>query len=86
MIVDPNKTLADIILQRGEYPGAKVLRGITTAPIIHADGTIGSRGYDSSTQYYCDYQGPSINPPARPTLGDTQEALRKLKDLVRPSF
>jgi hypothetical protein len=59
------------------------LAGITSAPIIAADGTIRDVvGYDAATGLWC-CNGPLLCVPKRPREGDAAAALRVLRDAFK---
>jgi hypothetical protein len=48
----PKPVILDI-LARDQYPGIPPLKGVSTLPLLHQDGSLSEKeGYDSQTQYY----------------------------------
>jgi hypothetical protein len=61
----------------------KPFRGIVTAPILSDDGAIRSAsGYDARTGLWC-HDIPDVAIPAKPTRGDAERALSKLRGFFR---
>jgi hypothetical protein len=59
------------------------LAGITTAPLLRADGSIVcAEGYDDITQMYCDAP-PAVRVKAQPDAQDAAAALNKLRDTFK---
>jgi putative DNA primase/helicase len=79
-----SKDVAQIYLHglEGRW-GLKPFHGITTAPILSDDGAIRTAsGYDTRTGLWC-HNIPDIAIPAKPTKGDAERALRKLRGFFR---
>jgi len=63
--------------------GLKVFRGITTSPILKADGGIRiASGYDVQTGLWC-HNVSELNIPERPTEADARGALQRLRQFFR---
>src|SRR5262249_17050979 len=61
------------------------LRGITTAPILHDDGSIRwERGYDAATGLLCACNLPALSLPDKPLREDAERALATLRRAFRP--
>jgi hypothetical protein len=59
------------------------LAGISTAPLLSADGSIRTAdGYDPRTGLWC-RTIPTLRPPSQPTRADAEEALRQLRYAFR---
>jgi len=72
--------IANIYLQglEGQW-GLQPLRGISTSPILSADGSIRiADGYDEETGLWC-HSIPAVEIPERPTKDDAQQALLVLR-------
>jgi hypothetical protein len=79
----PPKWLVSGVAASGDYPGIRVLEGVTTSPILLPDGSIlQQRGYhaDSGLLYLPDQEFPPI--PENPSRADALAALAVLLDLV----
>src|SRR5262245_45413646 len=60
------------------------LGGITTAPILHDDGSIRwERGYDAATGLLCARNLPALSLPDKPSLDDAKSALATLRRAFR---
>ncbi len=80
---DPPHDVVAAVLQRGDWPGLRELRGVITAPALRPDGTlIDKPGYDSATGLYFAPTGktPSISPS--PTRADALAARDALLEVV----
>lgn len=67
---------------RGEWR-LPALDGITTAPVLAADGSIFSRaGYDPAARLWC-AEVPAVTVPDRPTREDAAKALARLRNGFR---
>jgi hypothetical protein len=63
--------------------GLNPFRGIVTAPILSDDGSIRSAsGYDERSGLWC-HNIPNIAVPTKPTRGDAERALSKLRGFFR---
>lgn len=76
----PLKEIREAFLSKADaWPSARLIRGISTNPIVHLDdGTIVNNGYDPKTKYFVasNLELPDI--PERPTLSESQAALAEL--------
>src|SRR5262249_16708838 len=64
--------------------GLRPLRGITTSPILHDDGSIRwEQGYDATTGIFCACNLPALSVPAKPSREDAVSALKTLRHSVR---
>jgi putative DNA primase/helicase len=67
---------------RGEW-GLRPLAGITTAPVLSADGAVRStEGYDPESQLWC-AKVPSLQIPERPSREQAENALHLLRTAFR---
>lgn len=81
--IDPPMQITAAVLARGQWDGARELRGISRAPLIHADGAIFDRhGYDSDTGMFFAKCG-EIEMPTAPTKDDAVAAVDVLLDAIR---
>lgn len=83
--VDPEPKVAKTLLARvGEWR-FPVLRGITRAPTLDADGSVVQQpGYDPRTRLYLDFAEGAFPPvPEQPTREDADAALVKIDALFR---
>ena len=72
-------TVADLYLSLNGEWNLRTLFGITTSPILNADGTIICReGYDSVSKLWCS-RIPTLQLIENPTLADAEAALTKLR-------
>ena len=79
----PPKWCVEAIYQRGEYPGFRPLRGISTVPIIRRDGSLLTQpGYDKQSRIVYLPTGPQPNLPDNPTRGEVSAAVELLMELV----
>jgi hypothetical protein len=70
--------VARMYLDMGDW-NLRPLAGITTAPVLAADGSIRDlEGYDAETGLWC-CKVPKLIVPERPGLADAQTALRRLR-------
>jgi hypothetical protein len=77
----PDK-VANLWLDNNDY-GLRPLAGITTSPILRADGSIlCEAGYDPGTQIYVDAP-PAVTVKANPDKRDAAAALLKLRETFR---
>ena len=79
-----SKDVAQIYLHglEGSW-GLKPFHGITTSPILSDDGAIRSAsGYDPRTGLWC-HNIPDVAVPTKPTRGDAERALSKLRGFFR---
>jgi putative DNA primase/helicase len=61
----------------------RLLKGVTTAPLLSTDGSVGSvEGYDAQTQIWC-HKVPAIELRQQPTDADAREALLTLRGAFR---
>jgi hypothetical protein len=73
----PNRC-AEMWLDSGDY-GLPALAGITTAPLLAADGGIRAvEGYDAATGFYA-VPPPALSVPTRPSRADAAAALARLR-------
>lgn len=82
--VPPPHSLAEGVLQRGEWPGVPVLTALVEAPTLLPDGSVlTTPGYHAATGLYYEPSGlGEIALPDRPSRLDAQRVLEKLLDLV----
>src|SRR5262249_37667144 len=83
--VDPPKDVIETLLTRGDWMYPTVV-GIVNAPTMRPDGTILDRpGYDAATRLWFKSSGDVALPPIpeRPTKEDAQEALARLKKVLK---
>ena len=79
----PDK-VAELYLAMPEEWRLRPLRGITTAPILHDDGSIRwERGYDAVTSLLCACNLPALSLPDKPSLNDAKSALATLRRAFR---
>lgn len=72
----PTRSMVDVVLERGHYPGVRVLRGVVTVPTLRIDGSVLQvSGYDDVTQLV--YQ-PNDQ---YPVLGDTATRNQAVEDI-----
>ncbi len=63
--------------------GLRPLDGITSAPLLHSDGTIrAAEGYDATSRLWCEAV-PAVDVPASPSRDDAAAALMKLRQWFR---
>lgn len=63
--------------------GLRPLDGITSAPLLHPDGTIrAAEGYDAATRLWCE-KVPAVDVPAAPSRDDAAAALLALRRWFR---
>ena len=73
---------AQMYLEMGAWT-LQPLAGITTAPILRADGSlIVKQGYDPVSQFYCNCQ-VAVDVPERPSMAAAKAALRTLRDTFK---
>ena len=79
----PQPVVAAIVAQRGNY-GLPPLVGISTTPILRADGTLATRpGYDKASGYWLAFGRDEYPPiPDEPTEDDARRALGVLSALL----
>jgi hypothetical protein len=59
--------------------GLRALDGITSAPLLHEDGTVrAAEGYDDRTRLWCE-RVPAVDVPATPSRDDASAALVRLR-------
>jgi hypothetical protein len=79
----PDK-VAELYLAMPDEWRLRPLRGITTAPILHDDGSIRwERGYDAATGLLCACNVPALNLPDKPSFDDAKGALATLRHAFR---
>jgi len=83
---DPNGTYSNLIRDRADYPGARVLERVVESPCLRPDGTVLQRaGFDIDTGLFFrpdpDVKFPVI--PDNPTLDDAKDALDELLYVVQ---
>src|SRR5262249_27464413 len=79
----PDK-VAEFYLAMPEEWRLRPLRGITTAPILHDDGSIRwERGYDAATGLLCACNLPALSLPDKPLREDAERALATLRRAFR---
>lgn len=79
----PPKDLAQIVIDRGTYPGVRHLDGVIEAPTLRPDGTILDRpGWDRATGLLFEPRQTFPAIPDRPTRADARQAAGSLLDLV----
>lgn len=75
--------IVNAIHARGEWPGVRVLNGITECPVMRADGSIlQTPGYDEATALVYEPNAEFPRVPDRPTLVEARAALAQLGDVV----
>ena len=78
------KRVAELYLAMPEEWRLRPLRGITTAPILHDDGSIRwELGYDAATGLLCACTLPALSLPDKPSREDANRALPTLRRAVR---
>lgn len=78
------KRVAELYIAMPEEWRLRPLRGITTAPILHDDGSIRwEPGYDAATGLFCACSLPALSVPEKPTEEDAKHALATLRREVR---
>ncbi|MBN8614737.1 MAG: hypothetical protein J0L92_29330 [Deltaproteobacteria bacterium] len=81
--IHPPGWLAPAVVQRGEWPGMRRLRGLTETAVLRPDGTVLSdRGFDDATGLYLTADD-QMSIPAKPTESDVEAALETIADPVR---
>ncbi|MCP3667780.1 MAG: hypothetical protein GY696_35695 [Gammaproteobacteria bacterium] len=81
---DPKQPLVASIHEYGQWPGIKHLRGLTSTPILHQDGSIRtSYGFDKETGYFLSYKGPAIRIPDKLSREDARVAVNNIIEVVR---
>lgn len=79
----PGMAVVRAVLERGDWPGVRHLRGLAESPVLRPDGSIlCSPGYDAATGLFL--STGDIHPvvPEAPTLEQAREALEVLHDVV----
>jgi hypothetical protein len=80
---DPPKDVVAAVHARGQWPKLRSLQGITTSPLLRADGSIFSQpGYDPATGFLYFPTGPTQPIPEAPTREDALAALDQLLEVV----
>jgi hypothetical protein len=75
--------VAKLYLDHREGWGLRPLDGITSAPLLHDDGTIrAAEGYDPETRLWCELV-PAVTVPAAPSREDAAAALLRLRRWFR---
>jgi hypothetical protein len=75
--------VAKLYLDDRDGWGLRPLDGITSAPLLHDDGTIRSaEGYDPETRLWCE-RVPAVTVPAAPSREDAAAALLRLRRWFR---
>lgn len=71
--------VAKLYIDNRERWQLRVLDGITSAPLLHADGTVrAGDGYDPETRLWCE-RVPALTVPAAPSRDDAAAALLRLR-------
>jgi hypothetical protein len=74
---------AKLYLDNGDGWGLRPFHGITSAPLLHPDGTIRmAAGYDPETRLWCK-RVPAVTVPAAPSREDAAAALRRVQRWFR---
>lgn len=80
---DPPTWTAPAMLADGEFEGVRPLRGITSSPVLRADGTVwASPGYDAATGMLLAARGALPTIPQAPTKDAAAAALARLRVLL----
>ena len=75
--------VAKLYLDNRDGWGLRPLDGITSAPLLHADGTVrAAEGYDAETRLWCE-RVPAVEVPDAPTREDAAAALLRLRRWFR---
>jgi len=75
--------VAKLYLDNRDGWGLRPLDGITSAPLLHADGTVrAAEGYDPATRLWCE-RVPAVEVPDRPSQADAAAALLRLRRRFR---
>ncbi len=75
----PPPQLLDSYLARGEWPGLPDLVGVTTIPILRADGSVcQTPGYDPTSKLFFEPNGEFDRVPEHPTREDAKAAVADL--------
>ncbi len=80
----PPKWLLDAIAAEDAWPGVRVLKAISTIPVLRADGTlVTTPGYDAASKilYHPTVEVPEI--PDHPSLDEAKAAAAVLHDVLR---
>ena len=81
--VKPDDDVVTAVRVAGEWPGARVLNGVSETPLLRADGSIvQAPGYDAATGYEFDPMGADFpRVPDAPTQEDARRALAELAEV-----
>jgi putative DNA primase/helicase len=78
----PDRVARMYLEMRGKW-NLRPLAGVSTAPLLSADGSIRiAEGYDRDTRLYC-ANVPNLEMPERPSRDDAAAALRLLRETIR---
>lgn len=78
------KSAVGQIMARGQWPGFRPLRAITSFPIFSPDGSLYSQtGYDKKSGVYVALDGLTLSVPEHPTREDAQGAAELHADMLR---
>ncbi|RVT97654.1 hypothetical protein EOD42_07495 [Rhodovarius crocodyli] len=78
-----SERVAKLYLDDRDRWGLRPLDGITSAPLLHADGSLRAvEGYDPETHLWCE-RIPSVDVPERPSRDDASAALHRLRRWFR---
>lgn len=70
------REVVEAVINRGEWPGIRLLQGVTTAPVLRADGSIlDLPGYDEVSQLLYAPRRDYPRIPQEPSAGEVNEAL-----------
>jgi hypothetical protein len=73
----------EAVLNRGNWPGIRPIRGIVTCPVLKSDGSVLQvEGYDADSGLYVDLTESFPTIAADPSYDDVQRAVVTLFDLV----
>lgn len=79
----PERVASLALDHRNAWRRLPPLEGITSAPLLRADGTIRTtEGYDPITGFYC-FAAPVVSVPERPTFTQVEASFRRLRGHLR---
>ena len=77
------KPILSHVLGLGDWPGVRLLRAVTAAPILRGNGTVcGTAGYDPASFVFLADGAAAIPVPSTPTRADAKAAALVLLELV----
>lgn len=79
---NPSQELIKALLNNGKNSNMPILKGVIQQPMLRNDGSLViTQGYDTVSEFFCDFDTSKYNIPSHPTQEDAQQALEHLNGI-----